>query len=77
VTQLRAGFYPPLAEVANRWAVQLGEDVRYPDTLESFLKRCHRAGQTRPTPLMLRYSRGGWNALHQDLYGDVAFPHRA
>jgi hypothetical protein len=74
VAQLRAGFYPPLAEVANRWAEQLGEDVRYPDTLEWFLQRCHRAGQTRPTPLMLRYSRGDWNALHQDLYGEVTFP---
>jgi len=74
VARLRAAFYRPLAEVANRWAEQLGEDVRYPDTLEPFLQRCHRAGQTRPTPLMLRYGRGDWNALHQDIYGGIAFP---
>ena|SRR2546421_5552230 len=74
VARLRAAFYAPLAEVANRWAENLGEDIRYPDTLESFLQRCHRAGQTRPTPLMLHYTPGDWNALHQDLYGEVAFP---
>jgi hypothetical protein len=74
VAQLRTAFYPPLAEVANRWADQLGDDIRYPGTLESFLRRCHRAGQRLPTPLMLRYTRGDWNALHQDLYGEVAFP---
>src|SRR2546428_967396 len=74
VVRLRAAFYPPLAEAANRWAERLGEDIRYPDTLESFLQRCHRAGQTRPTPLMLRYRCGDWNALHQDIYGEVAFP---
>lgn len=74
VARLRAAFYPPLAEAANRWAEHLGEDIRYPDALRSFLKRCHGAGQTRPTPLMLRYAPGDWNALHQDLYGEVAFP---
>jgi uncharacterized protein len=74
VARLRAAFYPPLAEAANRWAERLSEDIRYPDTLDSFLQRCHRAGQTRPTPLMLRYTPGDWNALHQDLYGEVAFP---
>jgi len=74
VARLRAAFYPPLAEAANRWAERLGEAIRYPDTLASFLERCHRRGQTRPTPLMLRYRPGDWNALHQDLYGEVAFP---
>jgi hypothetical protein len=74
VAQLREAFYPPLAEAANRWAERLGEDVRYPDRLSDFLRVCHRAGQQRPTPLMLRYRAGDWNALHQDLYGEVAFP---
>ena len=74
VAELRAAFYPPLAQAANRWAERLAEDERFPDRLAAFLERCHRAGQTRPTPLMLRYGAGDWNALHQDLYGDVAFP---
>jgi hypothetical protein len=74
VAELRAAFYPPLAEAANRWAERLGEDVRYPAELDEFLERCHEAGQTRPTPLILRYGPGDWNALHQDIYGDVAFP---
>jgi hypothetical protein len=74
VAQLREAFYPSLAEAANRWAARLGEEVRYPGALDAFLDRCHEAGQTRPTPLMLRYGAGGWNALHQDLYGEVAFP---
>jgi hypothetical protein len=77
VAQLRAALYPPLAEAANRWAERLGEDVRYPEELDEFLERCHRAGQTRPTPLILRYGPGDWNALHQDVYGDVAFPFQA
>jgi hypothetical protein len=74
VAQLREAFYPPLAEAANRWAERLGEETRYPDRLSDFLRACHRAGQKRPTPLMLRYRAGDWNALHQDLYGEVAFP---
>jgi uncharacterized protein len=74
VSDLRAAFYAPLAEAANRWSKWLDDKVQYPPTLESFLKRCHREGQSRPTPLMLRYRSGDWNALHQDLYGDVAFP---
>jgi hypothetical protein len=74
IAQLRAAFYPPLAQVANTWAERLGDEVRYPGELDQFLARCHQAGQTRPTPLIFRYGAGGWNALHQDLYGDVAFP---
>jgi uncharacterized protein len=77
VAALRESLYPPLAEAANRWAERLGEDVRYPDTLDEFLERCRAAGQTRPTPLILRYGPGDWNALHQDVYGDVAFPFQA
>ncbi|MBV9819867.1 MAG: 2OG-Fe(II) oxygenase [Solirubrobacterales bacterium] len=74
VADLRTGFYPPLAEAANRWADRLGEDIRYPVDHAAFLQRCHAAGQSRPTPLILRYGPGDWNALHQDLYGDLAFP---
>ena len=74
VAELREAFYPPLAEAANRWAERLGEDQEFPDRLSAFIERCHGVGQTRPTPLMLRYGPGDWNALHQDLYGDVAFP---
>jgi uncharacterized protein len=74
VSQLREAFYPPLAEAANRWADRLGETTSYPKRLSDYLTTCHRAGQTRPTPLMLRYRAGDWNALHQDIYGEVAFP---
>jgi uncharacterized protein len=74
VSRLREAFYPPLATAANRWAERLGTDGGYPPGLDAFLDRCHRVGQTRPTPLLLRYHAGDWNALHQDLYGDVAFP---
>jgi uncharacterized protein len=77
VTQLRRALYPHLADAANRWAEWLGEDERYPAELDAFLETCHAAGQTRPTPLILRYRPGGYNALHQDLYGDVAFPFQA
>jgi uncharacterized protein len=77
VAELRSALYPPLAGAANRWAEALGADERYPATLEAFLDRCRTAGQTRPTPLILRYGEGDWNALHQDLYGDVHFPFQA
>jgi len=77
VGDLREALYPPLAEAASRWAALLGEDVRYPADLDGFLERCRQAGQTRPTPLILRYGPGDWNALHQDVYGDVAFPFQA
>ena len=74
VEALRQAFYPPLAMVANGWQEQLHRDGRFEPTLDGFLSRCHARGQERPTPLLLRYEAGGWNALHQDLYGDVAFP---
>jgi uncharacterized protein len=77
VASLRASAYPHLAAFANRWAEQLGEpSARGPYPLEhaEFLKMCHQAGQKKPTPLMLHYEAGGYNCLHQDLYGEVSFP---
>ena len=77
VAALRERVYAQLAPVANAWAEALGEAERYPATLAEFLARCHAAGQLRPTPLLLRYRAGDHNALHQDVYGDVAFPLQA
>jgi hypothetical protein len=77
VEDLRALLYPPLARVANAWAEALGEAERFPTTLAGLRQRCRRAGQERPTPLLLRYAPGGYNCLHQDLYGAVAFPLQA
>jgi uncharacterized protein len=74
VAKLRAAFYPQLAPIANRWNEQLRLDVRYPATHAKFLSRCHEAGQTRPTPLLLQYGAGDYNCLHQDLYGECVFP---
>ncbi|MBX3414947.1 MAG: 2OG-Fe(II) oxygenase [Pirellulales bacterium] len=74
VAELRAAFYPPLAELANRWNRTLGLESAYPDAHDEYLARCHAAGQQRPTPLVLRYEAGDFNCLHQDVYGDEVFP---
>jgi hypothetical protein len=77
VAELRAALYPRLAPVARHWSAAMGRAADLPDTLESYLARCHDAGQTRPTPLLLRYGPCDYNCLHQDLYGDLAFPLQA
>lgn len=77
VETLRRTLYPPLARIANGWQRKLGRDERYPARLGGYLRRCKEAGQTRPTPLLFRYAPGGYNCLHQDLYGELAFPLQA
>lgn len=74
VAELRAGLYPRLAAIANSWERRLGRAGDYPPEHAQFLMRCHAAGQSRPTPLLLKYGRGDYNCLHQDIYGAAVFP---
>jgi hypothetical protein len=74
VADLRTHAYPPLAAIANRWEAMLGTATQHPATLAELQAVCHDHGQTKPTPLLLHYEAGGYNCLHQDLYGDVVFP---
>jgi len=74
VQALRQVLYERLLPVARDWYTPLGWAAKWPDTLDEWLDACHRAGQTRPTPILLRYEAGDWNALHRDLYGDKVFP---
>src|SRR5690242_18408423 len=74
VEALREAIYPRLAQIANRWRERLKEEGLFPASLARYLELCHKAGQRRPTPLLLRYGPGDYNCLHQDLYGDLVFP---
>jgi uncharacterized protein len=74
IERLRTELYPHLVPTANHWNERMGLDMRYPTKHEEFLKLCHEAGQLRPTPLLLQYEPGDYNCLHQDLYGELAFP---
>jgi hypothetical protein len=74
VDELRHALYPHLLPIVRSWYTKLGRSTPWPDTLDEWLDMCHQAGQTRPTPLILRYGPGDWNALHRDLYGELIFP---
>jgi hypothetical protein len=77
IASLRGALYPPLAAIANDWNARMNIETRYPAKHADFLSLCHKTGQKRPTPLLLRYGPGDFNCLHQDLYGDLAFPLQA
>jgi hypothetical protein len=77
IAQLRTTLYPHLSKVANAWNERMNIATRYPATHDEYLRRCHAAGQTRPTPLLLQYGAGDYNCLHQDLYGELVFPLQA
>jgi uncharacterized protein len=74
IEELRQGLYPHLLPIARDWYAKLGRPAPWPDTLDEWLEMCHEAGQSKPTPLILKYGPGDWNALHRDLYGDLVFP---
>ncbi|MDQ2873772.1 MAG: 2OG-Fe(II) oxygenase [Actinomycetota bacterium] len=74
VAALKQALYPRLLPIARDWWTRLGREAPWPDSLDEWLARCHAAGQCKPTPILLRYRAGDWNALHRDLYGDLVFP---
>jgi uncharacterized protein len=74
VERLKQALYPRLLPIARDWHAKLGRPAPWPGTLDEWLAMCHAAGQTKPTPILLKYQAGGWNALHRDLYGDLVFP---
>ncbi len=74
ITELKQALYPKLLPVAREWWTRLNREAPWPDTLDEWLDMCHAAGQTKPTPILLKYGEGDWNALHRDLYGELVFP---
>jgi uncharacterized protein len=74
VTGLKQALYPKLLPIARAWWARLGRPAPWPDSLDEWLEMCHAAGQRRPTPILLKYGEGDWNALHRDLYGELVFP---
>lgn len=74
VAELRTELYPRLAPIGNKWNTRMGIEIQYPESHAEFIKRCHNAGQNKPTPLLLQYASGDYNCLHQDLYGEHVFP---